>query len=73
MNDRTLFLRIKDAAPGNVSMHDIKAVLDGMGNLETAFLRKKTAGDHRRRWWRRADAAEALKEKSAPSRRRRAG
>lgn len=52
LNDRALFLLIQDAAPnggggsrgyGKVGIREIKAVLEGIENLEAAFLRKKPA------------------------------
>jgi hypothetical protein len=43
LNDRALFLLIKDAAPRNLTLADIRATLDGIASLEAAFLHKPTA------------------------------
>jgi hypothetical protein len=49
LTDRALFLLLQDAAPSvggrygktPVSMKEIKAVMAGLENLETAFIKKK--------------------------------
>lgn len=41
LNDRALFLLIQNAAPGTLSIKDIKAVFSGIDSLEAEYLRKK--------------------------------
>lgn len=41
LNDKALLLLIQNATPGNVPQRAIKAVLDGIDNLERMYLRKK--------------------------------
>ena len=51
LNDRALFLLIQDAAPStggkynrsHIGIPAIKAVLEGIDNLESAFLRKPSS------------------------------
>lgn len=41
LNDRALFLLIQNAAPGALSIKDIKAVFTGIDSLEGEYLRKR--------------------------------
>lgn len=39
LTDRALYLLIKDAAPGNISMRDIGAVFTAIDSLERLYVR----------------------------------
>lgn len=40
LNDRALFILIQNASPDQISQRDIKAVLSGIENLRSAYIRK---------------------------------